>query len=327
MVDVKRESSVYQQLCREAGVAIARPFPPLTTYARITIGTMDEMKRALPLMIPLLAAPARTTRPAASGAPAPHSSKTSTAVDRSRTLSCTRRTFLERVGQAGGGVAVHGAMRALGLAGAPAAAWSPPAVRAPAGTRVIVLGAGVAGLAAAYELRKLGYECEILEARSRFGGRCFTVRRGQVSEEAGTPPQKAAFDPDLYLERRRRTHSSSPYDHARLLSRARRRDRALLQRQRGGVPLSVDRRSVRAAAPPARGAHRLARPDVGAPRQGRLAGRPRSTDDRRGPRAHSRVAAPRGRLEPGTALRGLASPRLLHPHLASAPPPPSSATR
>ena len=114
-------------------------------------------------------------------------------------MSCTRRTFLERVGQAGGGVAVHGAMRALGLAGAPALAWSPPAVRAPAGSRVIILGAGVAGLAAAYELRKLGYACEILEARSRFGGRCLTVRRGQVSEEGGTPPQKAAFDPDLYL--------------------------------------------------------------------------------------------------------------------------------
>ena len=48
-----------------------RPFPPLTTYARITIGTMDEMKRALPLMIPLLAAPARTTSPGSSGAPAP----------------------------------------------------------------------------------------------------------------------------------------------------------------------------------------------------------------------------------------------------------------
>ena len=73
-------------------------------------------------------------------------------------MSCTRRTFLERVGQAGGGAAVHGAMRALGLVGAPALAWSPPAVRAPAGTRVIILGAGVAGLAAAYELRKLGYD-------------------------------------------------------------------------------------------------------------------------------------------------------------------------
>ena len=68
MVDVRREASVYQQMCREVGVAIARPFPPMTTYARITIGTMDEMKKALPLIIPLLAAPARTLSPAASGA-------------------------------------------------------------------------------------------------------------------------------------------------------------------------------------------------------------------------------------------------------------------
>ena len=70
MVDVKRESLVYQQLCREAGIAIARPFPPLTTYARITIGTMDEMKKAVPLMLPLLSTPARTTPPGSSGAPA-----------------------------------------------------------------------------------------------------------------------------------------------------------------------------------------------------------------------------------------------------------------
>ena len=59
MVDVKREAAVYQQMCREAGVAIARPFPPLTNYARITIGTMDEMRKALPLMIPLLSAPSQ----------------------------------------------------------------------------------------------------------------------------------------------------------------------------------------------------------------------------------------------------------------------------
>ena len=67
MVDVRRESAVYQQMCREVGVTIARPFPPLTTYARITIGTMDEMRKAVPLMIPLLAAPARTLSPGASG--------------------------------------------------------------------------------------------------------------------------------------------------------------------------------------------------------------------------------------------------------------------
>ena len=203
MVDVRRESSAYQQLCRDAGVAIARPFPPLTTYARITIGTMDEMRKALPIMIPLLTAPARTTPPVLDPASATRRwsrrSSTSTAVERSRAVSCTRRTFLERVGQAGGSIAVHGAMRALGVAGTPAPAGRLPLERAPAGTRVIILGAGVAGLAAAHELRKLGYEYEILEARARVGGRCFTVRRGQASEEVGTAPQKAAFDPDLYL--------------------------------------------------------------------------------------------------------------------------------
>jgi monoamine oxidase len=90
-------------------------------------------------------------------------------------------------------------MRALGVAGTPASERRLPLERAPAGTRVVILGAGVAGLAAAHELRKLGYEYEILEARARVGGRCFTVRRGQASEEVGTAPQKAAFDPDLYL--------------------------------------------------------------------------------------------------------------------------------
>jgi monoamine oxidase len=89
-------------------------------------------------------------------------------------------------------------MMALGLAGMPAKAWSSPRDRARADTRVIILGAGVTGLAAAYELKKLGYDCEILEARPRVGGRAFTARRGQQSEEEG-PPQTASFDSDLYL--------------------------------------------------------------------------------------------------------------------------------
>ena len=63
MVDVKREAAVFQQMCREVGVAIARPFPPLTTYARITIGTIEDMQKAVPLMLPLLSAPPRTLPP------------------------------------------------------------------------------------------------------------------------------------------------------------------------------------------------------------------------------------------------------------------------
>jgi histidinol-phosphate aminotransferase len=63
MVDIKRESAVFQQMCREVGVAIARPFPPLTNFARITIGTAEDMQKAVPLMLPLLTAPPRTLAP------------------------------------------------------------------------------------------------------------------------------------------------------------------------------------------------------------------------------------------------------------------------
>lgn len=66
------------------------------------------------------------------------------------------------------------------------------------GVRVVILGAGVAGMTAAYELGKVGYDCRVLEARGRPGGRVFTVRRGTVSEEDG-PSQTAAFDDGLYF--------------------------------------------------------------------------------------------------------------------------------
>lgn len=42
--------------------------------------------------------------------------------------------------------------------------------------KVLVLGAGLAGLASAYELKKAGFEVTVLEARSRPGGRVFTAR-------------------------------------------------------------------------------------------------------------------------------------------------------
>ena len=62
MVDVKRDASSFQGLCREQGVMVARAFPPLTTHARVSIGTMDEMKRAMAVMLPLLATPASAAR-------------------------------------------------------------------------------------------------------------------------------------------------------------------------------------------------------------------------------------------------------------------------
>lgn len=48
--------------------------------------------------------------------------------------------------------------------------------RIAAGRSVLVIGAGVAGLSAARELRRLGYSVTVLEARDRIGGRVWTRR-------------------------------------------------------------------------------------------------------------------------------------------------------
>ncbi len=70
------------------------------------------------------------------------------------------------------------------------------------GRKVLVLGAGIAGLTAAYELGRAGYDCVILEAQQRAGGRSFTARRGDVVTELGPDGpvrQTCQFDEGLYL--------------------------------------------------------------------------------------------------------------------------------
>lgn len=67
------------------------------------------------------------------------------------------------------------------------------------GEHIVILGAGLAGLTAAYELQQLGYRCTILEARNRTGGRCWSVRKGSTHTETGQPAQKAAFEEGLYF--------------------------------------------------------------------------------------------------------------------------------
>ncbi|NJL87879.1 MAG: flavin monoamine oxidase family protein [Leptolyngbyaceae cyanobacterium SM1_1_3] len=52
------------------------------------------------------------------------------------------------------------------------------------GKSVVILGAGLAGMTVAYELMKIGgYSITILEAQSRVGGRCWTLRDGDTYEE------------------------------------------------------------------------------------------------------------------------------------------------
>jgi monoamine oxidase len=88
-------------------------------------------------------------------------------------------------------------MTALGLLAAPSQTSFNLAGRV-SGVRVVILGAGLAGMTAAYELGKAGFDCRVLEARARPGGRVFTVRRGTTSEETGAA-QTSAFDDGLYF--------------------------------------------------------------------------------------------------------------------------------
>src|SRR6187431_1977705 len=120
----------------------------------------------------------------------------------------SRRRFLQAVGAAGGAAAVLGSMEAIRLV-APASehtqAFRPPrqsdfTLQGRAnGTRVLILGAGIAGLATAYELEKAGYACEILEARERPGGRNWTVRGGTTETEIDGTAQTATFGEGQYF--------------------------------------------------------------------------------------------------------------------------------
>jgi monoamine oxidase len=112
-------------------------------------------------------------------------------------MAVTRRRFLMQAGRAGGASLVYEAMTGLGLLAAPSQAPFNLTGRV-SGVRVVILGAGLSGMTAAYELGKVGFDCRVLEARARPGGRVFTVRRGTASEETGSA-QTAGFDEGQYF--------------------------------------------------------------------------------------------------------------------------------
>ncbi|HZC38697.1 MAG TPA: FAD-dependent oxidoreductase, partial [Sphingomicrobium sp.] len=116
-------------------------------------------------------------------------------------MALTRRALLEQIGKVGGMGAAYMAMEALGLAiPTPAGAEKFQLPRAGgSGRSVVILGAGIAGLVSAYELRRAGYQVTVLEARDRIGGRVWTVRGGDRIVQTGRPDQRAAFDPGLYF--------------------------------------------------------------------------------------------------------------------------------
>src|SRR5687768_3680340 len=70
-----------------------------------------------------------------------------------------------------------GALLSNTLGCAPSApASSRTAARQASGPRVIVIGGGFSGLAAAYELLAAKYDVQLFESRKRFGGRVLTFK-------------------------------------------------------------------------------------------------------------------------------------------------------
>ena len=54
MVDVKQDAKTFRESCKAMNILVGRPFPPLATYSRVSIGTMDDMHRAVDVFRKLL---------------------------------------------------------------------------------------------------------------------------------------------------------------------------------------------------------------------------------------------------------------------------------
>lgn len=65
--------------------------------------------------------------------------------------------------------------------------------------KVVVLGAGIAGLVSAFELRKAGFSCTVIEARDRPGGRNWTIRNGSKVEFTDGTIQTCEWEQGHYL--------------------------------------------------------------------------------------------------------------------------------
>jgi monoamine oxidase len=114
----------------------------------------------------------------------------------------TRRDFVTKTSAACAGLSAWGLLPA-----APAEGFDLPPNGQVSGAerrRVVILGAGLAGMTTAYELGKLGYDCTVLEARARSGGRVWTIRGGTTETEladatTARSAQTARFENGLYF--------------------------------------------------------------------------------------------------------------------------------
>src|SRR6202051_4688041 len=117
----------------------------------------------------------------------------------SKPVAIRRRDLLSLVGAMAGSAAMYHAMTSLGFASASPYKGPIKLNGDPKGASVLILGAGLAGMTAALELRNAGYKVQILEYNDGAGGRIWSLRGGDTYTELGGATQKCEFDKDLYL--------------------------------------------------------------------------------------------------------------------------------
>src|SRR5229473_6821729 len=117
----------------------------------------------------------------------------------SEPVTVSRRDLLSLIGAVSGSAAMYHAMTSLGFASDSGYKGPVRLEGDPKGASVLILGAGLAGMTAALELRKAGYNVRILEFNSRAGGRNWTLRGGDSFTELGGFKQTCEFEQGLYL--------------------------------------------------------------------------------------------------------------------------------
>ena len=111
----------------------------------------------------------------------------------------SRRDLLSLIGTVTGSAAMYHAMSSLGFA-SDSSYKGPIALGGDVrGASVLILGAGLAGMTAALELRKAGYKVQVLEFNRRPGGRNWTLRGGDRFTELGDFTQTCEFAQGLYF--------------------------------------------------------------------------------------------------------------------------------
>jgi monoamine oxidase len=111
----------------------------------------------------------------------------------------SRRDLLSLIGAVSGSAAMYHAMTSLGFASDSGYKGPIKLDGDPKGASVVILGAGLAGMTAALELRKAGYKVQLLEYNSRAGGRNWTLRGGDSFTELGGFKQTCEFEQGLYI--------------------------------------------------------------------------------------------------------------------------------